>query len=65
VRWAISIAGFVAIALVGVALHVAGHRGARHVAPAGAALGAAMRTPLGRGAVLIWWVWLGVHFLAR
>jgi hypothetical protein len=32
---------------------------------AGQALGAAMRTVPGRVAVLLVWLWLGVHFLAR
>ena len=34
-------------------------------ATAAQALGAAMRTTPGRATVLIAWLWLGVHFLAR
>ncbi len=34
-------------------------------APLGHALAAAMRRAPGRVAVLVAWVWLGVHFLAR
>ena len=34
-------------------------------ATAGQVLGAAMRTQVGRATVLLAWVWLGVHFLAR
>jgi len=39
--------------------------GAWLVARPGQALGAAMRTVPGRVAVLLAWLWLGVHFLAR
>ncbi|MGY1690809.1 DUF6186 family protein [Geodermatophilus sp. SYSU D01105] len=46
------------------ALEVAGRRG-RVAAPAAAAVGAAMQTTPGRVAVLLVWLWLGVHFLAR
>ncbi|WP_236825350.1 MULTISPECIES: DUF6186 family protein [unclassified Blastococcus] len=34
-------------------------------AGAGQALGAAMRTAPGRAVVLLTWLWLGVHLLAR
>lgn len=34
-------------------------------ATAAEAVAAAMRTTPGRAAVLLAWVWLGVHFLAR
>ena len=39
--------------------------GACLVARPGQVLGAAMRTGPGRVAVLVGWLWLGVHFLAR
>ena len=38
---------------------------ARPHSAAGQAVGAAMRTVPGRVAVLLAWLWLGVHFLAR
>ncbi|UOY02374.1 DUF6186 family protein [Blastococcus sp. PRF04-17] len=46
------------------ALELTARRG-RHVATAGETLGAVMRSGPGRVAVLLTWVWLGVHFLAR
>ena len=61
---AVSVAGFVLLGLVGVALEVLARRTGR-LPTAGASLAAAMRTTPGRVAVLVWWVWLGVHFLAR
>lgn len=60
----VSIAGFVLLALVAAAMETVARRGGRLPA-AGASLAAAMRTTPGRVAVLVWWVWLGVHFLAR
>ncbi|MGY1679108.1 DUF6186 family protein [Geodermatophilus sp. SYSU D01176] len=57
-------AGFAVLLVAALALEVAARRGA---APAtvGEAVAAAMRTTPGRIAVLLAWVWLGVHFLAR
>jgi hypothetical protein len=48
----------------GAALELAARRG-KDRATAGQAVGAAMRTAPGRAVVLLAWVWLGVHFLAR
>ncbi len=58
------VAGFAVLLVAALALEVAARRGA---GPATAAdtVGAAMRTAPGRVAVLLAWVWLGVHFLAR
>jgi hypothetical protein len=61
---AVSATGFAIVAAVGVALEVIARRGGR-VAPVGGAVAAAMRTAPGRAAVLVWWLWLGIHFLAR
>ena len=56
--------GFTALLICGLVLEVAGrHR--RGLATAAQALGATMRTTPGRAAVLVAWVWIGVHFLAR
>lgn len=60
----VSIAGFVLLGLVGVGMETAARRGGR-LPPVGASLAAAMRTTPGRVAVLVWWIWIGVHFLAR
>jgi Family of unknown function (DUF6186) len=59
-----SVAGFAALLLTGLVLEVAARLG-RGQATAAQALEAAMRTSPGRAAVLLVWVWLGVHFLAR
>jgi len=57
-------AGFAVLLLAALLLEAAARRGAGP-ATAAEAVGAAMRTAPGRLAVLLVWVWLGVHFLAR
>jgi hypothetical protein len=61
---AASLAGVVSLLVAGLALEACARRG---LGPATAtqALSSAMRTTPGRAAVLIAWLWLGVHFLAR
>ena len=56
--------GFAVLLLAALALEVAARRG---TGPATAAqsLAAAMRSLPGRVTVLLVWLWLGVHFLAR
>ena len=56
--------GFAVLLVTALTLEAAARRGA---APATVpeAVGAALRTTPGRVAVLLAWVWLGVHFLAR
>ena len=56
--------GFAVLLVAALVLEAAARRGAGP-APVGASVGAAMRTTPGRVAVLLAWVWLGVHFLAR
>jgi hypothetical protein len=60
----VSVVGFAALLVTGLALEIAARRG-RVRATAAQAVGAAMRTTPGRAMVLMVWVWLGVHFLAR
>jgi len=61
---AISLAGFLLLLAAGVGLELSARH--RHERPTAArSLAAAMRTTPGRVAVLSWWLWLGVHFLAR
>jgi hypothetical protein len=57
-------AGFAVLLVTALALEAAARRGAGP-ATAADAVAAAMRTTPGRVAVLLAWVWLGVHFLAR
>ena len=61
---AASLLGFAALLLAALGLEIAARRG-RGPATARQALAAAMRTTPGRAAVLLTWLWLGVHFLAR
>lgn len=60
----VSIVGAVCLIVVGVVLEVCARRGPGP-ATAGGALSAAMRTTYGRAIVLLAWLWIGVHFLAR
>ena len=57
-------AGFAALLLAALVLEVAARRGAGP-ATAAQAVAAAMRSTPGRVTVLLAWLWLGVHFLAR
>lgn len=63
--YAVLFGGFAAIFLAMLATDLAARRPGSRIAPLGTALTAAMRTPLGRVAVLGWWLWIGWHFLAR
>ncbi len=58
------VAGFVVLLVAALVLEGAARRGAGPATVA-QAVGAAMRTAPGRVAVLLVWLWLGVHFLAR
>ena len=59
-----SVVGLALLLGAGLALE-AWARAGRGPATAAQALAAAMRTTPGRAAVLLAWLWLGVHFLAR
>jgi hypothetical protein len=61
---AAGIVGVLVLLLAGLVLEVCA-RVRPGPAPAAQALTAAMRTSAGRTTVLIAWLWLGVHFLAR
>jgi Family of unknown function (DUF6186) len=61
---AASVVGVVCLLVAGLALE-AGARRRLGPATAAQAVAAAMRTTPGRATVLIAWLWLGVHFLAR
>jgi Family of unknown function (DUF6186) len=59
-----STVGFVCLLVVGLAIEVHARLGLGP-ATAGQAVGAAMRTTPGRAVVLLTWLWIGLHFLAR
>ncbi|MBM7809028.1 hypothetical protein JOD57_004865 [Geodermatophilus bullaregiensis] len=61
---AAGVAGVVCLLLAGLAVE-AWARCRPGPATAAQAVGAAMRTAAGRAAVLLAWLWLGVHLLAR
>jgi hypothetical protein len=61
---AAGVAGLVCLLVAGLALE-ARARARPGPATAAEAVGAAMRTTPGRVTVLVAWLWLGVHFLAR
>lgn len=72
--WALSLTIFVALGITGVAMEVWARRWPRLPGPvpasvrlprAAPSVAAAMRTTAGRVAVFAWWLWLGIHFLAR
>ena len=60
----VSVLAFVVLALAAVVLEVSARLTGR-AASLPDALAAAMRTTPGRVAVLVSWLWLGVHVLAR
>jgi hypothetical protein len=61
---ATSVAGFLLLLAAGVALEWRARRLPERPTAA-RCLAATMRTTPGRVAVLAWWVWLGIHFMAR
>jgi Family of unknown function (DUF6186) len=62
---AITIGGFVAIILAGVALALVSRRSESRVASVGDMLGHVMRQRTGRVLVFVLWFWFGWHFIAR
>ncbi|HEV2637007.1 MAG TPA: DUF6186 family protein [Actinocrinis sp.] len=61
----VTIAGFVAIGVALVAVHVYGKRPDTRVPSLADLCGLVMRDRWGRLGVLFLWLWLGWHFLAR
>ncbi|MGY1711865.1 DUF6186 family protein [Geodermatophilus sp. SYSU D00758] len=65
----VSAAGFGVLLVAALVLEVRAHRGRSHEVRgpvrAAEAVAAALRTTPGRALVLLTWLWLGVHFLAR
>ena len=59
-----AVVGFAGLLVAGLALEAGARR--RGLLPtAAASVAAGMRSTWGRLAVLVTWLWLGVHFLAR
>jgi Family of unknown function (DUF6186) len=61
----ITVAGYLALLGLGLALQLAARRGAEGVPPLRAVIARTMRTRPGRLALVTGWVWLGLHFFAR
>lgn len=62
---AVSVTGFLLLLAVGILLEARARTGDQRGVRAVPSVAAAMRTSAGRAAVFMWWLWLGVHFLAR
>ena len=61
----LTIAAFVALAVAGLALYLAGRARRLGLVPLGEVMDAARSSLPGRLAVALGWVWLGWHILAR
>jgi hypothetical protein len=61
----VTIAGFVALAVLAVALYVAGRQRRLRFAPLGEVFDAVRSCTPGRLALVLGWAWVGWHFLAR
>jgi hypothetical protein len=61
----VTIAGFVALALLAVALHLAGRRHRLGLVPLGDVVDVARSCTPARIALVLGWAWVGWHFLAR
>lgn len=61
----LTVAVYVAIALVGVGFQLASVRSASRIPSLGVVFSRAMRTRSGRVGIMAGWAWLGLHFFAR
>jgi hypothetical protein len=61
----ITIAGFVAVIVAGIALEMIARRPGSKIASVGEVLGQVMRQRTGRVIVFVMWFWFGWHFMAR
>ncbi len=62
---ALTVLGYLAVLLAGVAVQAAATRSRARIPPLGAVLTRAMRTRTGRVGVLVAWAWIGLHFFAK
>jgi uncharacterized protein DUF6186 len=62
---AVTVTGYLVIALVGVALEWFARRGSGRVPRFSEVVSRATRTRAGRVGVMAGWAWLGLHFFAR
>jgi hypothetical protein len=61
----ITIAGYLAVLLAGIAMEVAATRTRLRIPSLGDVFSRIMRSRTGRVGVLIAWAWVGLHFFAR
>jgi hypothetical protein len=61
----VTVAGYLAIAVAGLALAWLAHSGRTAVPTLSEVLARVTRTRAGRVAVIAGWAWLGLHFFAR
>ena len=62
---AITIAGYLAFLLAGIALNALAHRPRSRIPTMGAMFSRIMRSRTGRIAVVAWWAWLGLHLFSK
>lgn len=61
----LTIAGYTAMASIGVFIQLLAYSGRTRIPTLGALLGRVMRTRSGRVGVVTGWAWLGMHFFVR
>ena len=61
----LTIAGYLVLALLGLALQIRSASQRSKIPSFGTVLGRVMRTKTGRVGVMAGWAWLGLHFFAR
>lgn len=61
----VTVTGYVAIAVVGIALQLAALRPGSRIPTLAVVLRRAMRTRSGRVGIVTGWAWLGLHFFVR
>jgi Family of unknown function (DUF6186) len=61
----ITIAGYLAVLVAGLALQVAALRRPQRLPSLGRVITHVMRTRTGRVGVFVAWAWIGLHFFAR
>lgn len=62
---AVTVAGYLAIALAGLSLEWLARRGSGRIPRFSTVVSRATRTRAGRVGVIAGWAWLGLHFFAR
>ncbi len=62
---AITVAGYLALAMAGIGLNALAHRHGSRIPTMGAVFTRIMHSRTGRIAVVAWWAWLGLHLFSK